>query len=169
MWKPIVGYESLYEVSDKGNVRSLHKRGRGKNGGLLKLWKSQQGYTMATLSSGGKTFVATTSRLVLQAFIGQNPPDKPYDCHKNGNIKNNKLDNLYWGSNSDNQHDRNLHGTSNKGSANGRSVLVESDVISIKRMLRCGRWSHKTIASWYGVDTSAISAINIGRTWKHIR
>lgn len=87
MWKPIVGYESLYEVSDKGNVRSLHKRGRGKNGGLLKLWKSQQGYTMATLSSGGKTFVATTSRLVLQAFIGQNPPDKPYACHKNGNIK----------------------------------------------------------------------------------
>lgn len=168
MWKPVVGYESLYEVSDKGNVRSKHSYGRGKKGGLLKPWRSPQGYSMATLSRDGATFVATTSRLVLAAFVGPHPPDKPYACHKNGNTKDNRLANLYWGSNADNQRDRDLHGTSNKGSANGHAVLQESDVVSIKRMLRCGRWSQKTIASWYGVDPSAISAIKIGRSWAHV-
>lgn len=97
MWKPVVGYESLYEVSDKGNVRSKHSYGRGKKGGLLKPWRSPQGYSMATLSRDGATFVATTSRLVLAAFVGPHPPDKPYACHKNGNTKDNRLANLYWG------------------------------------------------------------------------
>ena len=41
-WKPISGYERLYEVSNKGNIKSFHKN---KDGVLIKLFTEKLKHT----------------------------------------------------------------------------------------------------------------------------
>lgn len=166
-WRPVVGYEGLYEISVTGAVRSLHTYGRGKRGKLMTPWFSPHGYVMTTLSRDGVVFVATVSRLVLHSFVSEPPHDKPYACHKDGDRCNNFYRNLYWGSNADNQKDRERHGTSNHGEANGMAKLVEADVRTIRDRLAKGD-KQAAVARDYGVDPSAVSAIHIGRTWSNL-
>lgn len=55
-WKPVVGYEGLYEVSNTGQVRSLDKydtKGRFLRGKILKLKKCNNGYLGITLYKNG--------------------------------------------------------------------------------------------------------------------
>lgn len=83
IWKPVVGFESHYEVSNLGNVR------RKKSGRLRKIDKAQI-YPTVLLSVNGihKTF--RLHRLVAKAFL--TPIDgKTHVNHKNGNHYNNRL------------------------------------------------------------------------------
>ena len=167
-WVPVPGYEGLYLISDKGNLRSFYHGKYVKTySRKAKTHDSPQGYALAILCKQGVVTRITMSRLVLLAFVGEPPADKPYACHNDGDPSNNTLPNLRWGSNADNQADRNVHGTSNKGSANGRAKLAESDVLLIKRRLASGE-RQSAIAVEYGVDPSAISGIAIGRNWAHL-
>jgi hypothetical protein len=171
-WKPVPGYEGLYDVSDLGNVRTYYA-GRGRFAGRLyrakphKVRISRHGYPMTSLCKDGKTHQATVSRLVLMAFVGHPPPGRPYACHNNGQPANNRLCNLRWGSNAENQADRVTHGTSNRGAANGRAKFTEDDVRHIRSLLTDGL-SQTYIAGEYGVDPSAISNIKRGRNWGHV-
>lgn len=87
-WKPIVGYEGLYEVSDWGNVRSLDrtfeyyhpicKRNikRTFNGKILKKVLNEDGYYVVTLhNKDHKQNEGKVHRLVAEAFI-PNPENK---------------------------------------------------------------------------------------------
>ena len=96
IWKPVVGYEGLYEVSNLGNVRSLDKitaDGRRIKGKILKtqINNSSGGYKQAHLynKDGVKTF--KVSRLVAIAFI-PNPENKPCVDH----INTNRTDDTVW-------------------------------------------------------------------------
>lgn len=94
VWKPIVGYEGLYEVSNLGNVRSLnwHNEGYAKN---LWLKPHNKGYFQVELvkEKQRKTFVV--HRLVAIAFI-PNPFGLPQVNHKDENKRNNCVSNLEW-------------------------------------------------------------------------
>ena len=102
IWRPIKGYEGLYEVSSYGNVRSVDRIvicSDGRNG----LWKGRMmkpkkdigGYLICSLwkNSKGKSF--RVHRLVAQAFI-QNPDNLPQVNHKDENKYNNHVENLEW-------------------------------------------------------------------------
>jgi len=76
IWKEIYGYEGLYEVSTKGNVRSLnryvdhYKGGKSlKNGKLVTIFKYRSGYCYVNLSKNGKNKKYKVHRLVANAFI----------------------------------------------------------------------------------------------------
>lgn len=103
VWKPIVGYEGLYEVSDSGQVRSLSKLcGRSKRDEKeLKTFVNSFGYVKVNLfrNSCGKQF--SVHRLVAEAFI-PNPDNLPQVNHKDGNKQNNTVENLEWCSVSEN-------------------------------------------------------------------
>lgn len=97
-WRPVVGHEGSYEVSDQGNVRSLdrttirnghvHKL-RGKV--LVPVRASEYGYLRVSLGRGKPQFV---HRLVAAAFIG---PGDGFDVdHRDGNPTNNRLSNLRY-------------------------------------------------------------------------
>lgn len=104
IWKPIIGYEGLYEVSNLGRVRSLDriiKDSRGvithRLGILLKLGNDKDGYKLASLS--GKTH--RVHRLVATSFLN-NKNDYPQVNHKNGIKHDNRVTNLEWCSQSEN-------------------------------------------------------------------
>lgn len=94
IWKPIQGYEDLYEVSNLGRVRRTE---------LLTFWKhnGKQPYYMVGLSKNSKSKKCLVHRLVAEAFI-PNPSNLPQVNHKDGNVHNNSVDNLEWCTNAEN-------------------------------------------------------------------
>ena len=92
-WRPVVGYEGYYEVSNYGNVRSV-PRFRNK-GTLLKPSLDSHGYFMADLWKNNQRKKIGVHRLVGMAFI-PNPENLPYINHKDENPKNNFIGNLEW-------------------------------------------------------------------------
>ena len=87
-WKNIIGYEGLYEVSNKGNVRNVRRNK------LLRLQKNQ-GYIRVALSKNGIKTWLRVHRLVAQAFI-ENPDNLPEINHLDEDKANNSVDNLEW-------------------------------------------------------------------------
>ncbi len=65
IWKDVVGYESLYKVSNVGNVKSLNYN-KTKKQRILKLPLNEWGYYRVALNFGKKHLV---HRLVALAFI----------------------------------------------------------------------------------------------------
>lgn len=95
-WKPIKGYEGLYEVSNDGRVRRL----RFTNGShdFEKVRECKQtlntwGYMTVNLSKNGKGNTKRVHRLVANAFLGES--NLQID-HIDGNKQNNRLDNLEY-------------------------------------------------------------------------
>lgn len=110
IWKPVKGYEGLYEVSNLGNVRSLDKtrivNRKGTvyetkyKGKTLTPQPRQHGYLGVPLygKGGHKTRHFKTMavhRLVAEAFI-PNPQNLPEVNHKDECKTNNRADNLEW-------------------------------------------------------------------------
>ncbi len=111
-WKPIAGYEGLYEVSDMGNVRSIRRN-------LIKSpAANDRGYFHVGLHSGAKQQRLYVHRLVLEAFVGPCPAGME-GCHNDGDRANNRLDNLRWDTSKNNHADRLEHGTDTRGEKNG--------------------------------------------------
>lgn len=115
-WRPVVGYEGAYEISDRGRVRSMDRvrtdtwgRRTRYLGQLLKPRRSgPQGkyYLTVALTNGahGKIHV-----LVAAAFIGPRP-DGAQVCHNDGDRFNNQASNLRYATPSENNHDIVRHG-----------------------------------------------------------
>ncbi|MBP2370209.1 NUMOD4 domain-containing protein [Pseudonocardia parietis] len=114
-WRPVVGYEGLYEVSDQGRVRSLGRYIRHPKTPSGVVWRPGQMlpgspherghlYVQFCDGDGGQSW-RTIHRLVLFAFVGPPPQGKPNGLHWNDKPDDNALTNLYWGSHSENSHD----------------------------------------------------------------
>ena len=104
IWKPVVGYEGLYEVSNMGRVRSLDKRVKTRRadtdsffikGRMLTQKPRHGGYLGVQLWRDGKCFQETTHRIVAKAFI-PNPENLPQVNHKDEDKTNNCVENLEW-------------------------------------------------------------------------
>lgn len=102
IWRPVVGYEGFYEVSDCGNVRSVDRWVKGKSGSqhlikskTLKQTRLKNGYLQVGLCKNEKQSMIYVHRLVAQAFI-PNPDNLPVCNHKDENPLNNKSINLEW-------------------------------------------------------------------------
>lgn len=91
IWKPIKGYESLYEISNLGNVRSLVTNRN------LKPIHSKNGYYTVGLSKNGNVKLMTIHRLVALHFVtNPNPNEFNIVNHKDENKLNNVYTNLEW-------------------------------------------------------------------------
>ena len=94
LWRPVVGYEGLYEVSDWGRVKSLNYRRTGKEG-ILKSWPDDEGYLQVNLFKKGKRETNKVHIFVMRAFNGECPEGYEVD-HIDWNPENNMLDNLSY-------------------------------------------------------------------------
>ena len=95
-WRPVVGYEGLYEVSSYGRVRSLDRydeRNCFREGRILKLYTSRVGYLRVQLSLNSKKKMYLVHRLVAEAFI-PNPDNLPEVNHLDEDKTNNRVENL---------------------------------------------------------------------------
>lgn len=93
IWKKIDGFEN-YEVSDKGNVRSLNYNNTGQPRNL-KQKINRYGYNEVKLSKNNKTKNFLVSTLVAQAFLNKVNPDK--EVMHISDINDNSVDNLKYG------------------------------------------------------------------------
>ena len=91
IWKDIPGYEGLYQVSNQGNVISLHSGSKK----ILSPFVRKNGYTFASITKDKKKKTFSVHRLVALAFL-PNPKNYPVVNHKDENPKNNNVDNLEW-------------------------------------------------------------------------
>lgn len=104
LWKPVVGYEGSYEVSNLGRVRSLDRfnsRGYWIKGRQLALNKNQKGYLRVGLFDGCRQRLKSVHRLVAEAFI-PNSENKPQVNHLDEDKSNNAVTNLEWVTNKEN-------------------------------------------------------------------
>lgn len=98
IWKPIPGFERLYEVSDAGHIRSL------RSGLMLRPQRSNRDYLRVCLSNRNRQSWRSVHRLVAQAFL-PNPQGLPVVRHLDDDKTNNILENLAWGTYADNTQD----------------------------------------------------------------
>ena len=143
VWKDVVGYEGLYEVSNRGNVRSIERissQGRKIGGIILKPAYNNGGYLLVSLCKNGKVKSKYIHRLVLEAFV-ENPNNLPEVNHKDENKANNELSNLEW---CDIRYNSN-YGTRNERSAQARSKRVKAvnvetgEVLTFSSITEAGR------------------------------
>lgn len=108
IWKDVIGYEGLYEISEYGDLKSLPKwRNTGTGGYLSKVKikspkKIKKGYFLHELTRDGIAKTFKRSRLVAIAFK-PNPNNLPEVNHEDGNKANDHISNLEWISTSDNE------------------------------------------------------------------
>ncbi|QEQ94428.1 HNH endonuclease [Mycobacterium phage Leozinho] len=114
-WRPVVGYEGLYEVSDRGRVRSLDRTiqtsvdTRSYKGRVLKP-QLTLGYHIVSLTAPGRRRrYAKVHHLVLEAFRCPRVPGMS-GCHNNGVKTDNRPENLRWDSHTENMRDTVRHG-----------------------------------------------------------
>lgn len=146
-WRPVIGHESKYEVSNLGRVR---RSAHGKRTCIGKIRKQIVcGTPYPTIWIGNKKHYVHI--LVLNAFRGRKPFKEAQGRHMDGNPLNCKLDNLQWGTVSQNNLDKVGHGTSK------RKLTVQS-VLNIRSNYESGM-PMKKLADTYEVSINTIFQI----------
>ncbi len=173
-WKPVLNYEGLYEVSDRGNVRSIERTVIRSDGVLMKhkgrilraAPKNEAGHTGVCLSKGCVTWACSVHTIVLEAFVGP-APNGMECCHGDSDPTNNNLWNLRWGTKVENERDKIANGTSPQGERHGRSKLTAGQVQEARILHKHG-FQQNTIGRIFGVNPDTISKIILGNTWNHL-
>ena len=163
-WKPVTGYESEYLVSDKGDIKRIKSSRGAVVGRLLKPYLNSNGYFYITLSKSGTQNDFLLHKIVATAFFGES---ELQINHKNGNKKDNSVDNLEYVTPSENllHATRTLHKRS--GANHWNSRLKESDVLQILSLRKSGL-THEQIAKAFSVSRTTISEILLGKKWQHL-
>ena len=153
-WKPIVGYEEYYEVSNVGNVR--------KRGGKFLSLTHDEGYRSVELRSPENKRRRKIHRLVLIAFLGKEPRNRVVN-HIDGIKHNNRLSNLEFTTPLKN----NLHAI-----RLGLRVGVESCKLTEQQVLEIRakyvRGSASRLGQEYGVSKDCINDLVRRKTWANI-
>lgn len=165
IWKDIVGFEGLYQVSNLGNVKRLFSK-RVLQERLIGRNIDRYGYVKRVLSKEGKMYFFTEHRLVAIAFI-DNPNNKATVNHKNGIKTDNRVENLEWHTNSENMsHAIETGLKDHKGIKHHKCKLTEEQVLEIRKI---GFSQTRTaLSKKYGVCRNNILGIIRGNNWKHI-
>lgn len=153
---PVPAFPGYY-VTDDGRVLS-DKQGTIKQ---LKHATNAYGYAVVSLRRDGRSYKKFIHLLVLETFFGERP-NNSVARHLDGDKENNSAPNLRWGSYSENERDKLLHGTGNQGARHGMSKLTEDDV----REIRASAEPQRTLARQYQVSQSNISRIKRRATWR---
>lgn len=158
---------SGYAVSSDGMVWSC----KTTHHGYFSHWKIKRqcmdafGYSHVGLTDRPRQRQMRVHELMLRSFVG--PPMAGQECrHLDGNPRNNSIQNLRWGTRSENRQDAIKHNTfiglHQRGECHPSAKLSDADVALI-RTLR-GEWIQNDLASHFGVSVCQISRIQNNRS-----
>ena len=172
IWRPVVGYEGLYEVSNLARVRSLERMAYRKNGtplhfkaAMKKIQLNSAGYFWTRMTKDGKANNELVHVLVARGFV-PNPDSLPDVNHMDLDPKNCLPGNLEWVTHRQNIcHARDggrLHGYTN---VKRRFKLQPEQVADIRVRISQGLESHEKIASRHGVSRRMVGHIKQNLAW----
>lgn len=175
IWKPIVGFEGYYEISNHGLIRGVDRCYEIVKPGIAPylmrfkgrpikrhLYRGRYSVNLPKRSKYTRQFVAA---LVMEAFSGPRP-EGCYVCHRDGCSTNDHLDNLYYGTPKQNSDDARRHGTIVRGSKIPWSHLTECDVKEIR--LNSVRMKQAEISEIYKISQTQVSRIINNKQWQHV-
>lgn len=170
-WKDIEGFPG-YQISDQGNVRSRHKKGRRPHHPEtgwrpLRLARLPTGYRFVCLFAGGKMTRRYIHHLVLEAFVGPRPAGMQARHVGVNDRSDNRLANLAWGTLLENRADMVRHGTRPKGSDTPSAKLNDGEVAEILADAARGV-AIKDLAARHGIRKENVSKIVNGHHWRHV-
>jgi len=159
IWRDIVGYEGLYQISSFGKVKSLGNTKNRKEKMLV--LGDDDGYSIARLSKNGKTTNFKVHRLVALHFI-ENPQNKPEINHKGKypNKKDNRYFMIEWATKEENERHAKRHGLYLR-----RAKLNKEQVLEIKE----SKEKAKTLCLKYNVCEGTIYYIRTNKTWRDVK
>lgn len=175
-WRPVVRWETFYEVSSFGRVRSCDRLTirrtpgdlglftRWEVGRLLRAAPNSGGYPALALSGGGRRMNAQVHILVCEAFHGPRPPDHDA-AHGDGTRTNNRADNLRWATRRENIADRIGHGTMNWGERNAGATLTDAQALKI---LHNAHRDPLEMAAEFDVNLQAVRRVLRRDTYRHL-
>lgn len=171
-WKPAYGFDGFYEISNRGQLRRVKPGPRTRPGLLNKPSTDKDGYQKYVLSCDNVRSYRFAHRLAFESFFGAIPEGQQI-YHKNGDKRDNRLENLEAVTPSQNT----LHGfrvlgrkpvlNPHQGSTNGRAKLSEAQAREVFKLRSLG-WSQQRIADRFDVDQTSISRILLGKGWRHL-
>jgi hypothetical protein len=153
-WRPLVGWERVYRVSNMGRVYSLIRGGRF-------VGTVHDRYVGFNARDNGRNGSILVHRAVLETFVGP-APEGMEACHNNGIPSDNRLSNLRWGTHTENLADREDHGTNRY---QGDSILNPSRVSLIRT--HAGIPDHAW-AKEFGLGQLSVMRARLGVTWKDV-
>lgn len=156
----VVKCSPSYEVSEWGDVRRI-----GKAACLRPCVLKRGGYLAVSLWENGKGRLFRVNRLVAIAFRGD-PPSPKYDAaHDDGNKLNNHKSNIHWKTRAENEADKVLHGTSNRGERNGMAKISDKEAEEIRKEVRADprRGIYRAVAQYHGLSETAVWNIANGK------
>ena len=175
IWRDVVGYEGVYQVSTLGKVRSVQRKikynGRGKGSGIhsfqsveLKQCLNTVGYYQVSLSVNNCRKRFMIHRLVAEAFCTR-PLGKDYVNHINGNYLDNRHDNLEWVSFVENVRHAIVNGLSNIYGEDSHFSKFTNEQAEIIRRIKNKGISTKDLTVLLGVHRTCINKIYNGETY----
>jgi len=165
-WRPVIGYEGQYEVSNSGRVKSLKRNAQ------MGLYVTKpRGYLGVVLHNNGVRKAHFVHTLVAASFIGPKPKGN-FVNHKDGKKPNNVPLNLEYVTASENARHAWRLGLytphTPKGEASHFSKLTEKDVRDILEKTKEG-WSLNQLKRHFNVSRVTICRIRTRKTWTHLR
>lgn len=155
IWKPAVGYEGRYEVSNMGRFWSVRAKV------FPKAQVTEKGYLrVGIISDDGHQCSKSIHSMVLTAFVGPRP-NGLQTAHLDGNPSNNRLSNLAWVTPKENCSHKKLHGTHRTGAAHWGIKLTDADVDELRRLRREG-WTWKELGFCFNVSDNCARRAGLG-------
>lgn len=174
IWKSIACVEGFYQASNLGRIRRAERARGTRPFKVLKLrpvgrdWNRKNSYLVFMPSVRGEVShkLFYVHRVVYEAFFGEIPAGLQVN-HKDGNKRNNRIDNLELLTPKQNMRHAGTNGLLRIGERN-RSTKLNADKVRLIRKLVGEKVSQTKIAKTFGVARSQIWLIMTGKTWKHV-
>jgi HNH endonuclease/NUMOD4 motif-containing protein len=183
--KDIPGYEGLYAITNEGQVWSYPKgmpNGMGHSGCWLRLHPHSAGYWRVTLTKDGKHRQFTVHRLVAKTYL---PSPELHVNHKNGNKRDNRVENLEWVTTKENFYHAINSGMMPKviyrdppqvpkivgaarGERNFSAKLTEAGVREIRELAAAKTFTYAQLGEMFGVDNAVVSRVVNRQAWAHV-
>ena len=158
IWRDILGYEGLYQVSNFGRIKRCSR--------ILSVGINGWGYETIALCKNGHQKSCTVHRLVAEAFL-PNPDNLPQVDHLNGNKADNRVENLEWVTPKENIQRASRNGQLKCGVENCNAKLSKADIIYIRK--NSDRLTKKQLAKMFKVDRKVIERILNKTSYKNIK
>jgi len=168
VWKPVVGYETWYEISDQGRIRRIAPSRCARSSNILRP-SNANGYLGVTISCGRFRTRRTIHRMVVEAFLGLIPSTMQVN-HKNGVKTDNRMCNLEIVTGSENQRHSIRLGLriGQRGEKNVNAKLTDEIVREIRRLYAEEKATQAQLARRFGVRPRNVCRIIHRERWAYV-